>query len=84
MLLGPLAKSQHRAIERKVTGSNMYEPGHPQCRRNVTMVGLPLAAGRGNSGQESARFPIRGAAESSTGFGEHHDEASVEYVMTVL
>lgn len=45
------------------------------------MAGLPLSAGKGSSGQEGALSPIRGAAERSTGFGEHHDEASVENVI---
>jgi hypothetical protein len=59
----------------------MNQPGHPQCRRNDTIVGFPFSAGKTNCGQEGALSPAVGATEVSMYAGEYHDDSSLEMLI---
>jgi hypothetical protein len=50
--------------------------GHPQWRRNVTIVGRPSFAGKGSCVVDGALVPTVGGAESGVAGGDHQDEYS--------
>ena len=50
--------------------------GQPQCRRKVTIVGLPFEDGIGSFEVEGAFAPTSGAGEVSTAVGLIHERSS--------
>lgn len=58
-----------------------YLQGHPQCRKKVTIVGLPLRAGISSFKLVGALSPMFGALDVSTATGVIHEAHSCWKVM---